>query len=278
MSPSSAATGPGIHHVELGVRDLERSRAFYTGLLGLTEIAPVGPPPERPTAWFAAGDSRFAVVEVGERADPGSWANDDLQRGVRHVGLKVGDVDAQVGRLEKAGAHVLSAPADVLGGVRIAFFLDPDGTRLEYVQGSLDYQRVDHPELVAAEAAAEPARTDGPRFDHVGLTVSDLGATLDLYCGTLGYQVLGDIRHVDDERGFLMTYLATGRGVLEVFSFDVPTRRGPVTTPDRSGVRSLGLALSSPLAAALPPQDPDGVALTPVCLDEDGSDAAVVTR
>lgn len=275
---SAPGVGAGIDHVELGVEDLERSRAFYGGLLGLTEVAPVARPAGRPTAWFDAGGSRLALVEVGNRADPGGWADDDLQRGVRHVGLKVGDVDAQVRRLQEAGTRVLSTPADVLGGVRIAFFLDPDGARLEYVQGVLDYQRVGAPDLVAAEAAARPAPTAGPRFDHVGLTVADLDATLDLYCGTLGYRVVGDIRHVDDDRGFLMTYLSTGRGVLEVFSFDVPTRPGPTPAPDRSGVRAVGLALPPALVGVLPPQDPDGVALAGVPVDLEGRAAPGAAR
>jgi len=277
---------PGINHVELGARSLERSRDFYSGLLGLPEVPPPGPPTGRPTAWFAAGGALLEVVELGDDATTGTWADDDLQAGMRHVGLKTGDVDAGIRRLEAAGVEVLSAPADVLGGVRIAFFLDPDGSRLEYVQGSLDYQSVRSPALAAAERAAAPRSSDGPRFDHVGMTVADLSAALDFYCGTLGYSVIGDIRHVDDARGFLMTYLQAGGGVLEVFSFDVPTSPAPVVGPSDRGLRGLGLAVAvggpallGLTSAAEPPDwrtgsDPDGVGLTLVPLATDDVEGA----
>lgn len=251
-------TGAGIHHVELGARSLERSRDFYAGLLGLPEVPAPEPGTGRPSAWFAAQGALLKVVELGEDATTGEWVDDDLQAGMRHVGLKIGDVDAGIRRLEAAGVEVLSAPADVLGGVRIAFFLDPDGSRLEYVQGSLDYQSVRSPALAVAERAAAPGRADGPRFDHVGLTVTDLAAALDYYCGTFDYQVIGDIRHVDDARGFLMTYLHGEGGVLEVFSFDVPTSAAPVVRPADAGLRGLGL---------LPPED--------VALDGTAADLSV---
>ena len=278
-------TLPGIHHVELGARSLERSRDFYSGLLGLPEVPAPRAATGRPAAWFHAGGALLEIVELGDDATTGSWADDDLQAGMRHVGLKTGDVDAGIRRLEAAGVEVLSAPADVLGGVRIAFFLDPDGSRLEYVQGSLDYQTVRSPVLAAAERAAAPRSSDGPRFDHVGMTVADLSAALDFYCGTLGYSVIGDIRHVDDARGFLMTYLQAGGGVLEVFSFDVPTGPAPAVAPTDQGMRGMGLAVAArgPALPGLVPaaepsdwrtaSDPDGVRLTlvPLAPDDEGA-------
>src|SRR5450756_304927 len=128
----------GIHHLELGSRDLERSRDFYQGLLGFDEVEVSEPRRDgESTCWFAAGPALVKVVLVGESGDPGSWLNEDLQGGLRHAGFKVGDIDAQMRRLEVAGVEVLSPPRDVLGNVRIAFFLDPDGARLEFVQGGL---------------------------------------------------------------------------------------------------------------------------------------------
>ena len=50
----------GLHHVSLPVTNLERSKAFYAGVLGLTEI-------ERPAfefagAWFAVGDRQLHLI------------------------------------------------------------------------------------------------------------------------------------------------------------------------------------------------------------------------
>jgi len=214
-------TSPGgIRQVRLGSRDLERSAAFYGDLLGFDEV-PSAPGTRR----FAAGAVRVLVTEVGPGGDLGGWVNDDLQGGIRHFGMKVTGIDARIRDLAAAGVTVLSPPADVLGGVRIAFFLDPDGARLEFVQGNLNYQHVYAPDLAAAEALVQPG--ERPRFDHVAITVEDLPAALDLF----DYEVIGEIRHHDDPRGFLMTYLQAGPAVLEVFSFDVPVRPRPLEVP-----------------------------------------------
>jgi catechol 2,3-dioxygenase-like lactoylglutathione lyase family enzyme len=219
VRPVTTSSG-GIRQVRLGSRDLERSAAFYRDLLGFDQI-----PAEAPgTRCFAAGAVRILVSEVDPGGDLGGWVDDDLQGGVRHFGMKVRDVDARIRDLAAAGVTVLSPPADVLGDVRIAFFLDPDGARLEFVQGNLRYQHVSAPDLAAAEALVEPG--ERPRFDHVAVTVDDLPAALDRF----GYPVIGQIRHHDDPRGFLMTYLQAGPAVLEVFSFDVPVRPAPPAT------------------------------------------------
>ena len=51
-----------LHHVALGVTDLERSRRFYRDILGLEEIA--RPPFDFPGAWFATGPSQHIHLIV----------------------------------------------------------------------------------------------------------------------------------------------------------------------------------------------------------------------
>jgi len=72
--------------------------------------------------------------------------------------------------------------------------------------------------------------------------------------------VIGDIRHHGDDRGFLMTYLATGGSVLEVFSFDVPTFTPPAIAPGQLGLRGIGVTACGAIEEATGPSDvPDGV-------------------
>ena len=111
-----------------------------------------------------------------------------------------------------------------------------------------------------AEADLSLAPRVGARFDHVGITVGDLGRALDFWCGRLGYEVIGDIRHHGDDRGFLMTYLAAGGSVLEVFSFDVPTLAPPAIAPGQIGLRGIGVTAYGAIEEATGPSDvPDGV-------------------
>jgi catechol 2,3-dioxygenase-like lactoylglutathione lyase family enzyme len=247
----SAASG--IRYLELGSSDLDRSAKFYAGLLGLPEVTAPSPG-SRPSRWFDAGPAMVKVVHVDD-GDPGDWRDDDLQGGIRHAGFKTADVDALIRRLEAAGTTILAPPRDVLGDVRIAFFLDPDGARLELVQGALSYQRVASPHLVHGEATGLPEPGSPPRFDHVGVTASDLSATT-AYWRAVGYEPIGDIRHHDDPRGFLMTYWAAGGSALEVFSFDVPTAPPPAWGEHRLGLRGIGVALPDESVAA---HAPDGV-------------------
>lgn len=214
-----ASPHPGLHRVEIGCRDLDRSLDFYQGLLGFRPL-PDGPRPGDRSRWLSRGTVVLELVEVGAEGNQGGWVNDDLQGGIRHLGMKVAEVDRQIKRLQDAGVTVLSQPLDVLGDVRIAFFLDPDGARLEFIQGNLTYQEISSPELAAAEAAQVAGPE--PRFDHVALTVSDLPAALAFWRDRFGFEVIGNIRHHGDPRGFLMTYLQAGQAVLEVFSFDQP--------------------------------------------------------
>ena len=243
----------GIRYLEIGAADLDRSRHFYAELLGLAEV-------DRPydgdatACWFDAGPALVKVVQV-VNGDTGEWRDDDLQGGIRHAGFKTADVDGLISRLEAAGTQVTSPPRDVLGDVRIAFFLDPDGARLELVQGALAYQRAGSPRLVAAEAAGLPESGTPPRFDHVGITASDFDTTAT-YWRSVGYDVIGDIRHHDDPRGFLMTYLGAGGSVLEIFSFDVATAHPPAWAENRLGLRGIGVVL--PEGAAVD-DVPDGV-------------------
>jgi catechol 2,3-dioxygenase-like lactoylglutathione lyase family enzyme len=255
--------GAALRTVRLGCRDLDRSTDFYRGLLGFGADAG-GPRAAEGSRVLTRGALRLELVAVGAAGDLDGWENDDLQQGIRHMGMKVADVDREIRRLVDAGVTVLSPPADVLGDVRIAFFLDPDGARLEFIEGNLAYQHVSSPRLAAAEALTRLSPEDGVRFDHVAVTVSDLPAALRFWRDRMGFEVIGEIRHRGDPRGFLMTYLQAGPAVLEVFSFDVPTSAQPPVGASRLGFRGIGL-VSSHVAGPRRLTGPDGV---PVMLEQ----------
>lgn len=254
MSPAPSG---GLRRVEIGCRDLDRSLDFYQGLLGFQPL-PDAPRPAGRSRSLSHGTVVLDLVEAGSEANAGGWVNDDLQGGIRHFGMKVAAIDPQIERLQAAGVTVLSQPLDVLGDVRIAFFLDPDGARLEFVQGNLSYQQVAAPELAAAEAAQVAG--PGPRFDHVAVTVSDLDAALAFWRDRFGFEVIGNIRHHGDPRGFLMTYLQAGQAVLEVFSFDQPIVPNDLSAAGPAVVGPRRLYVDGPGEQQL--VAPDGVPVT----------------
>jgi len=203
----------GIHNVLINVSDVARSADFYMRLLG-------GKPVGAATTEGAVLDFVTATIELRrvEGAVPSTWHEDDQYLGFRHVGFKVAQVDSLAAELRAAGVSFRLEPVDAAGEVRIAFFFDPDGTVLEIVEGQLQYHDVLDREGVAAErATATPSR---PRFDHVGVTIRDLGVTTDLY-RPLDFRNIGTLFFQDDPRGFRIDYLKSGGSVIEVFSFDV---------------------------------------------------------
>ncbi|MFN8076185.1 MAG: VOC family protein [Kineosporiaceae bacterium] len=262
---------PGMDVVEIGVSDPERSLAFYRDVLGFPTVA--APAPSRPgTTWVWAGSVHVALVPADAAAGPDlrGWEGDDLQRGMRHLGFKVGDVRAYAEHLRTAGVTFTLEPLRAVGDVDLAFFTDPDGTLLEIIDGHLTYHETFSGELAAQEAAAAAARRPdaGPALDHLAITVADLDATLAFYRDKLGYELIGSLDHSYDERGFLIHYLQAGPSILEVFTFTrAQTRPSPWTAPDPGrlglrgvahGVDDLDVALTRlRVAGASPvPQDP----------------------
>ncbi len=146
-----------------------------------------------------------------------TWVGDDLQRGFRHIGFKVSDLDARVDALHEAGVPFHLEPIHAEGDVRITFFYDPDGTLLELVEGPLQYHEVYDRDAVEQDwGLGDP---DRPRFDHVAETVEDLEATKEHY-GKLGYGLMSGIHQPSDDRGFEINFLRHGDSSLEIFTYE----------------------------------------------------------
>jgi catechol 2,3-dioxygenase-like lactoylglutathione lyase family enzyme len=276
----------GFQFAEIGSSDMDRTLDFYRSLLDFSTTEDVPWPADKRVRWLTSGGVLLKIVDVGD-GDPGGWHDDDLQRGERHIGFKVGDVDHRAERVRDAGVEFTIPPTDAVGDVRLCFFDDPDGTRLEFIDGHLTYHEVVTPELAERErvAAQRRPREAPPAFDHVAVTVADLPATLAYYRDTLGYPVIGELRHDQDPRGFHITYLQAGAGVLEVFSFTAPTHAGPGAPDDaRIGLRGVGVGTDDPddtvrrleARGGRRVADPPATASGPLVCDPDGLAAQAV--
>ena len=110
-----------FHHVQLAMPrgGEEQARAFYSGVLGLTEVAK---PPElraRGGCWFRAGQVELHLG-VEDPFVPARKA---------HPAIVVEDLDAIGDRLEAAGANVAEDAS--IDGHRRIHTSDPFGNRLE---------------------------------------------------------------------------------------------------------------------------------------------------
>ena len=135
----------GFDHATLVVADLDRTRAFYAGLLGMTEVP-------RPALgygglWFAIGTDARPVLHIIESHGPGTdrpevsgpgsgppGVNEDgrlkTTRGP-HLALRCDDPRAFEPRLEAAGATLVSRAKHRPDGAVQVFVCDPDGHVLE---------------------------------------------------------------------------------------------------------------------------------------------------
>jgi len=275
-----------FQHVAISVSDVDRSLAFYRDLLGFPVLGRLYYTNEIGLVIDFLDIGKNAILEIFSFREaptkPSEFLPDDRQLGMRHIAFRVGDVDAVTARLKAAGVEFTLEPVDAVGGVRIAFFKDPDGTLLEITQGNLDYHVWGQPPIpVPMPPAGAPAGSDFT-YEHVAITVSDMQKALDFYTGVLGLPLLGEL-HFGDERGFRIAYLQFGNAFLELFAFDAPTI--PHTwNPDETvlGIKHLGLLVDdvdAVLARLLdrgvrviyPPNDAHGGVRTCFFADPDGN-------
>jgi catechol 2,3-dioxygenase-like lactoylglutathione lyase family enzyme len=140
-------------HLGLCVRDLPRARAFYVDGLGFRELSRMTTRGRETSRLLGIARVELEAVylerdgvrlELLHYRSPGS----ESQRGPRplnlagltHLSLVVHDLDASLASLGALGARVLpeSRIESAQLGARVAFVLDPDGTRVELVEGDFD--------------------------------------------------------------------------------------------------------------------------------------------
>jgi lactoylglutathione lyase len=217
-----------FQHVSISVSDIKRSLDFYQGLLGLRLLDHAQAEDGLTAHFLDVGNGHtLQLLSFTGAAKASQWLPDDLQTGLRHIGFKVRDVDGTTARFKQANVPFTLDPLDATGGVRIAFFKDPDGTLLEIVQNELQYH-IEGP----AKGSLPPLTPQGDAlvFDHVAVTVSELDKALAFYGDGLGFPIIGKLIF-NDKRGFVITYLKAQTAVLELFSFSDPTR-GNAWNPD----------------------------------------------
>ena len=118
------------HHVAIICSDYERSRRFYTEVLGLEVVSELHRAERRSYKLDLRLPDR-TQIELFSFPDPPKRLSYPEACGLRHLAFEVADVAAAVTELERQGVKVEPVRVDEQTGRRFTFFADPDGLPLE---------------------------------------------------------------------------------------------------------------------------------------------------
>lgn len=175
----------GFIHCNVNCSELDRSRAFYEGLLGLHPTTHTNPDPQDGSgfgmgegiqwdAWIlraATDDSPGPAVDLLEWKSPkpsGSPQPDANYLGMVRLSFIAPDIEGLHRKLVEAGARVLGPPAGDVG-LRVFYAQDPDGTTLEFAE----------------------AETEAVQPVAVNVNCSNMERSTEWYCDLLGLANVG---------------------------------------------------------------------------------------
>ncbi len=140
----------GFHHVGVICEDMEKSKAFFTDVLGgklLYDAGSSAPGHLDERVGIPGAIARKAVVKMGKsvielveylqpKTRPAGLCAAGI--GTLHLAIEVDDIDAEVARLKAKGIRFNSAPTIITDGPDKGwvwcYFNSPDGHQLELVE------------------------------------------------------------------------------------------------------------------------------------------------
>jgi len=119
-----------VHHIAIICSDYEKSKHFYSEILGLKIVREV---------YRDARQSYKLDLEVGNQyqielfsfPDPPARPSRPEAAGLRHLAFEVDDVEEAIAEVNKHGVITESIRIDEFTGKRFTFLADPDGLPIE---------------------------------------------------------------------------------------------------------------------------------------------------
>lgn len=119
-----------IHHIAILTDDYEKSKAFYTGVLGFTILNETYRVERKSYKLDLAieGIYQIELFSFPEHKERPSFPE---AKGLRHLAFAVDDIEVSVNELIEKGVDVQGIRTDEITNRRFCFFYDPNGQPLE---------------------------------------------------------------------------------------------------------------------------------------------------
>ena len=122
-----------IHHIAIICDDYERSKKFYTDVLGLEIIQEIYRA-ERDSFKLDLALNGNYVIELFSFPNPPKRVSRPEAAGLRHLCFLVSDLEESIEFLMDNGIAIEPIRIDETTGKRFTFFADPDGLPIEFYE------------------------------------------------------------------------------------------------------------------------------------------------
>jgi glyoxylase I family protein len=122
-----------VHHIAVICTDYEKSKQFYTGILGLTVIKETYRAARNSYKLDLALNGEY-IIELFSFPDPPPRPSQPEATGLRHLAFEVDDIDVAIQHLQQHHIQVEAIRVDEITGKQFTFFADPDNLPLEFYQ------------------------------------------------------------------------------------------------------------------------------------------------
>ncbi|HEV7330604.1 MAG TPA: VOC family protein [Flavisolibacter sp.] len=119
-----------VHHIAIICSDYQRSKAFYTEILGLRVLREVYRQ-ERDSYKLDLMLSEDYIIELFSFPQPPSRPSQPEATGLRHLAFAIENVEEAVAALKQKGVTAEAIRTDEFTGKRFTFFADPDHLPIE---------------------------------------------------------------------------------------------------------------------------------------------------
>ncbi len=126
-----------VDHPAISCLDVKKQIGWYCEHLDMRVVATNGQEPPSVVVGYGQTTSDGAMIELMPVKNPGPRADtfERYQPGLRHVALRVTDLQAAIARLKNLGVvFTMAEPGDAVGGGKTVLFRDPEGNELQIIE------------------------------------------------------------------------------------------------------------------------------------------------